>query len=227
MGSSPSREIPRFPSLLPFISLFHGRGFTEDYGGFERSSPKKKEGAGEYQGPFQQGSRAEGVPPLDLRVPARQDAGARGFRALGDTPGRLARLTSEQHLDREKERPFQTNRALSSAPRGLPEGSSRRRRLGAAHGAFKVYRSQLDHVSFILVLGPRRPSRAAPRELARSDRVTTGHRLNAVRGRWIWRLRDGVYVVVTNEGTALTRPRLTPPPVLAASAPPGIFSTVA
>lgn len=43
------------------------------------------------------------MPPLDPRVPVRQDSGARGLRhvrVLGDTSGRLARLTSEQHLAR-------------------------------------------------------------------------------------------------------------------------------
>lgn len=193
-------------------------------------------GREKYQSPFQQGSRAEGVPPLDLRVPAGEDAGARGLRALGDTSGRLARLTAEQHLDRGEERKQAVPNERGPLVRSLrtPAGklSSRRRRPAppALRTAFKVYRSQLDRVSFILglvlaLVALLQGCAARARERPTSDH--RDHRLSAVRGRRIWRLCDGVYVAATSGGTALTRPRLTPPPALPASALSGIFSTVA
>jgi len=85
------------------------------------------------------------VPPLDPRVPVRQDSGARGLRhvrALGDASGRLARLTSEQHLEGYYKRTGPASVRSSRALEGIP----RRGRLARATYALSDgLQSLIDH----------------------------------------------------------------------------------
>jgi len=77
---------------IRFVPSFRGRGHAA------RQKMKVAYRKTIYQSPFQQGSRSEGMPSLDPRVPIGQDSGVgslRHIRVLGDTSGWFARLTSK------------------------------------------------------------------------------------------------------------------------------------
>ena len=178
------------------------------------------------------------MPSLDLRVPVRQNSRARGLiRAPGDTSGRLARLTSEQHFTRQLKATVFCKRTGCSL-RTSGESPLQRSKLAQHIRCSKSIDHSLIHVSFLVldlelhldldlvlvVVVTRVPAVRIPRRETRR-RPTRGGQ--STLNRWISRLHDDFYVVPTSESTALTRPRLTPPPVLPASALSGIFSTVA